>query len=145
MKRTIAAPSFTLFLLCVIASPGWAAPAVPPGPTPSLQRFGATELGTLKAIRESGQERVLVLSRAAALLPPGAAREDVMRRVEAIKRETRAQALQASAGFARARGEIARAAELEAAADLILHPRPQSLPPGGRAPERRVVAPGRAR
>jgi hypothetical protein len=100
----------------------------------------------LRAIREDGQRQVDELWRAATALPAGPARQQMMKQIDTVKRDTWIRVLRSNAQFARARGDVDRAREFETALGHMLRPAFPALEPGARAvPEKPVKPEGGAR
>jgi len=96
--------------------------------SPKLPPQTAEERALLE-IRKESWRRVREIAEQLRGMEEGPSRQDLERRALEIKRDYRVRFLETKASFARTRGELATAHELERLIERILHPRSQTVAP----------------
>ena len=138
-----------LIALAVTSAAAFAADEVKPGaravapatrgaaPSALPARLPATaEERALLDLQSEGERRVAELERATQGVPDGPALRALERKVEEVMLETWANTMRARAGFARRRGDLAAAHEIEATLERVLHPLPPAAPIARQTPDK---------
>jgi hypothetical protein len=120
---------FCSLLTVCASSRAMAAPTAPRAVSPVVFQAAPTapwsraaEKRALSALREDAVQRVQALVVRMRALPPGAEFEALERQAQDIKRQSEVDFLRTKLSFARGRGALAAAHELEEAIDLLLNP-----------------------